>query len=288
MIAILGKNSYICNRFRNYVEKTGLQVVSVDCRNNAWKNFDFNSFDTVVCPLGIAHVSSDPSMEAKYYEVNRDLPLNIAKKAKDSGVKQFIFFSSMIIFGIDKSLGNDFIIDDYTKPDPENFYGKSKLEAEQELLKLKDERFIVTILRIPMVYGPNCKGNFPQLLKVAQKSPLCPLIKNKRSMIYVDNLCEYLKLVIENKQQGVLYPQNTEYVSTINIIKTAAKYFHHKIIFIRLFNPLIKLLSKKIGIINKIFGTKIYDMSLSPDVQKYNKVDFETSIKECVDAFKFI
>ncbi len=286
MIAILGKNSYICNRFNNFITNKGIQTFSIDCRKEAWKSVDFSQFDTVLCPLGIAHVSTNPSMESQYYAVNRDLPVEIAKKAKECGVKQFVFFSSMIVYGADKSVGSDFIIEASTTPNPENFYGKSKLEAEQELFKLQDDNFIVTILRIPMVYGPGCKGNFPQLLKVAKKSPFCPLIHNKRSMIYVDNLCEFLKLVIETKQSGILYPQNSEYVSTVDIIKIAARYFNHKIVFIRCFNPLIKLLSKRFGVINKIFGTKIYDMSLSPDVSKYNKVDFETSIKECVAAFK--
>lgn len=286
MIAILGKNSYICNRFKQFVETKGIQTVSVDCRNNTWKSFDFSQVNTVLCPLGIAHVSTNPSMEAQYYAVNRDLPVEIAEYTKSFGVKKFVFFSSMIVYGADKPLGTEFIIDETTDPNPENFYGKSKLDAEQELLKLQDNNFSVAILRIPMVYGPDCKGNFPQLLKVAKKSPFCPNIKNKRSMIYVDNLCEFLRLVIENNKSGIFYPQNSEYVSTVDIIKIAAKYFNHKIIFIRLFNPLIKLLSKRLGVINKIFGTKFYDMSLSPDLEKYNIVDFETSIKECVLAFK--
>lgn len=286
MIAILGKNSYICNRFKQFVETKGIQTVSVDCRNNTWKSFDFSQVNTVLCPLGIAHVSTNPSMEAQYYAVNRDLPVEIAEYTKSFGVKNFVFFSSMIVYGADKPLGTEFIIDETTDPNPENFYGKSKLDAEQELLKLQDNNFSVAILRIPMVYGPDCKGNFPQLLKVAKKSPFCPNIKNKRSMIYVDNLCEFLRLVIENNKSGIFYPQNSEYVSTVDIIKIAAKYFNHKIIFIRLFNPLIKLLSKRLGVINKIFGTKFYDMSLSPDLEKYNIVDFETSIKECVLAFK--
>lgn len=286
MIAILGKNSYICNRFKQFVETKGIQTVSVDCRNNTWKSFDFSQVDTVLCPLGIAHVSTNPSMEAQYYAVNRDLPVEIAEYTKSFGVRNFVFFSSMIVYGADKPLGTEFIIDETTDPNPENFYGKSKLDAEQELLKLQDNNFSVAILRIPMVYGPDCKGNFPQLLKVAKKSPFCPNIKNKRSMIYVDNLCEFLRLVIENNKSGIFYPQNSEYVSTVDIIKIAAKYFNHKIIFIRLFNPLIKLLSKRLGVINKIFGTKFYDMSLSPDLEKYNIVDFETSIKECVLAFK--
>lgn len=286
MIGILGKNSYICKKFCEYISDTELKIQTIDCRNDLWESVDFSLFETILCPIGIAHVSTDPSLESKYYEINRDLPVEIAKRAKEDGVKQFVFFSSMIVYGADKPIGNEYIIDVSTEPMPENFYGKSKLEAEQELLKLSDETFTVTILRIPMVYGPSCKGNFPQLLKVAKKSHICPQIQNKRSMIYVDNLCEFLKIVIENKSSGILYPQNSEYVSTVDIIKIAAKYFNHKIVFIRCFNPLIKLLSKKIGVINKIFGTKIYDMSLSPDVSKYNKVDFETSIKECVAALK--
>lgn len=286
MIGILGKHSYICNSFEKYIENSSLSIEYLNCRENLWQEVDFTKFESILCPLGIAHVSTDPSMKSQYYAVNRDLPLSIAKKAKSEGVKQFIFFSSMIVYGADKPIVEAFVIDAATEPNPENFYGKSKLEAEQELLKLCDDTFTVTILRIPMVYGPGCKGNFPQLLKVAKKSPFCPLIQNKRSMIYVDNLCEFLKLVIENKITGILYPQNSEYVSTVDIIKTAAKYFNHKIVFIRLFNPLIKLLSKRFGIINKIFGTKVYDMSLSPNVEEYNKVDFETSIKECVAAFK--
>lgn len=286
MIGILGQHSYICNRFITYIADSKLKSDYIPCRDNSWQEINFSQYETLLCPIGIAHVSTDPLMENQYYAVNRDLPVSIAKKAKIEGVKQFVFFSSMIVYGADKTIGNEYLIDVSTEPIPENFYGKSKLEAEQELFKLSDETFTVTILRIPMVYGPGCKGNFPQLLKVAKKSPICPQIQNKRSMIYVDNLCEFLKIVIENKLSGILYPQNSEYVSTVDIIKIAARYFNHKIVFIRCFNPLIKLLSKRFGVINKIFGTKIYDMSLSPDVSKYNKVDFETSIKECVAAFK--
>ncbi len=285
MIGILGRNSYIANKFLEYNNKKD-NIEFIDCRDEKWSSVDFSSYNTLLCPIGIAHVSTDPSMEAKYYAINRDLPVKIAKKAKEDGSKHFIFFSSMIVYGTDKPIGTDFIIDRETKPNPENFYGKSKLEAETELLSLEDDNFIVSIIRIPMVYGPNCKGNFPQLLKVAQKSPICPMIQNKRSMIYIDNLCEYLNMVIENKKTGIFYPQNTEYVSTVEVIKIAAYYFNHKIIFIRIFNPLIKILSKKYAIINKVFGTKIYDFSLTPNLINYNKVDFETSIRECVEAFK--
>ena len=252
MIGILGQHSYICNRFMNYIVDSTLQAVYIPCRDNLWQGINFAQYETLLCPIGIAHVSTDPSMEKKYYEINRDLPVAIAKKAKEQGVRHFIFFSSMIIYGTDKPIGSEFIINSDTEPKPKNFYGKSKLEAEKLLLDLEDETFKVTILRLPMVYGPGCKGNFPQLLKVARKSSFCPLIQNKRSMIYIDNLCEFIKQAIENNLTGILYPQNTEYVSTVAIIRIAAKEFNHKIYFIKLFNPLIYLLSKKVRIINKM------------------------------------
>ena len=111
-------------------------------------------------------------MEQKYYEINRDLPVSIAKKAKNDGVKQFIFFSSMIVYGKDLPLDKKFLINDETSLTPENFYGKSKLDAENLLSELEDNKFKVAKVRIPMVYGPDCKGNFPKLLKIAKKMPL--------------------------------------------------------------------------------------------------------------------
>ena len=110
MIGILGRNSYIANKFLEYNnEKDNIEFI--DCRDEKWSSVDFSSYNTLLCPIGIAHVSTDPSMEAKYYAINRDLPVKIAKKAKEDGSKHFIFFSSMIVYGTDKPIGTDFIID---------------------------------------------------------------------------------------------------------------------------------------------------------------------------------
>ena len=283
-IGILGTNSYIGRRFSDYISGTEFHATFISCRDDAWNSADFSSYGVLLCPIGIAHVSTDPALEEKYYAVNRDLPVAIAKKAKADGVKQFVFFSSMIVYGKDLPAGKEFVITAETKPNPENFYGKSKLEAEEQLLALADESFFVSVLRIPMVYGPNCKGNFPRLLQVAKKSPICPSIQNRRSMIYVGNLCEYLALCVKNPQTGIFFPQNAEYVSTVDVIRTAAKYFNHRILFTGIFNPLLRLAGKKLSFVNKIFGTKIYDSSLSPNCETYNKISFEDSIKACVEA----
>lgn len=284
-VVIVGKTSYIGSYYQNYA-KNIFDLSIVSSRNGDVLKSDYSGIDVVFCPIGIAHVSTDPSMEKQYYAINRDLPVAIAQKAKRDGVNHFIFLSSMIVYGDDLSINQSYTITESTPSNPVNFYGKSKLEAEKALLALQDDSFLVSVLRLPMVYGPGCKGNFPKLLKIAQKFPLCPMITNQRSMIYIDNLCEYISFVINNRISGILYPQNKEYVSTTAIIQTAAKYFHNKIRFTRIFNPVITLLSKKIQIINRIYGTKVYDKGLSPNLESYNIVDFETSIKRCVDAIK--
>ena len=132
MIGILGQHSYICNRFITYIADSKLKSDYIPCRDNSWQEINFSQYETLLCPIGIAHVSTDPLMENQYYAVNRDLPVSIAKKAKIEGVKQFVFFSSMIVYGADKTIGNEYLIDVSTEPMPENFYGKSKLEAEMD------------------------------------------------------------------------------------------------------------------------------------------------------------
>src|SRR5699024_7629467 len=175
---------------------------------------------------GIAHNSSNPKLEDKYYQVNRDLTIEVAKKAKEDGAKQFIFMSSIIVYGTK----NEFI-DSNTKPEPDNFYGDSKLQAEEGILPLQDNSFNVAIIRPPMIYGKNSKGNYPLLSKFAQKSPIFPDYPNKRSMLHIDNLCEFLKLMIENEESGTFHPQNKELVQTSEMVQLIAEQHNHKIWF---------------------------------------------------------
>ena len=87
-----------------------------------WKEFDFSRFDVVFYVAGIAHVSTRMSMKDLYFKVNRDLTIETAKKAKESGVKQFIFMSSMIVYNSSETR-----ITHETKPNHDKFYGLSKL-----------------------------------------------------------------------------------------------------------------------------------------------------------------
>ncbi|ULO08637.1 NAD-dependent epimerase/dehydratase family protein [Paenibacillus sp. 19GGS1-52] len=279
-ILITGKGSYIGTSLIKWLEQWPEQyeIVELSVRGTEWKLHDFSIYDVVLHVAGIAHVSADPNLEQQYYEINRDLAIEVANKAKREKVKQFIFMSSMIIYGSDSKIGENMVITKETKPDPADFYGRSKLEADIAIQKLSSEQFNTVLVRTPMVYGPNCKGNFPRLKKLAKSSPIFPDIGNQRSMIFVDNLCEFLRLVIDKKVIGIFYPQNKEYVSTSDIIRVMASAMNKKIKLVKIFNPSLKIMSNKINIINKIFGSKVYDQTLPPSFD-YCVVDFENSIK---------
>lgn len=279
-ILITGQGSYIGKSYiswlSNWPDKYEIEELSV--RGDNWRLKNFSSFDVVLHVAGIAHVSADPNLEQLYYEVNRDLAVEVAKKAKEEKVKKFIFMSSMIIYGEDSKVGENKIITAETKPNPVDFYGRSKLEADLAIQQLNSDEFKTIIVRTPMVYGPNCKGNFPRLRTLAEKSPVFPNINNQRSMIYIDNLCEFLRLAIEDGQSGVFFPQNKEYMCTKDIIKIMAESMGKKVYFISLFNPLIKLMSKKVNLVNKVLGNKVYDIKMNPKFE-YCVVDVRDSIK---------
>ncbi|KJE27947.1 3-beta hydroxysteroid dehydrogenase/isomerase family protein [Geobacillus kaustophilus] len=279
-ILITGQGSYIGTNFEKWVSKwpDKYDVEKISVRNDGWKQKNFSKYDVVLHVAGIAHVSADPKMEQLYYKINRDLAIDVAEKAKKENVKQFIFMSSIIIYGADGRVGENKIINAETEPNPIDFYGRSKLEADLAIQKLNSEKFKTVIVRTPMVYGPNCKGNFPRLKMLARKCPIFPDINNQRSMIFIENLCEFLRIVIDKELSGIFFPQNKEYVSTKDIIDLMAKNMGKKIYFVKLFNPVIRTMSKKINIINKVLGNKVYDKRITPNFD-YCVVDFETSIK---------
>jgi UDP-glucose 4-epimerase len=193
-ILITGANSYIGTSLEKWLERypDRYSIDTVDMRSDEWKEKDFSKHDVVFHVAGIAHVSSDPKMEDLYYKVNRDLTIETAKKAKIEGVKQFIFMSSIIVYGDSSNINRKKVIDKNTVPLPSNFYGNSKLQAEDGIRPLESDDFKVVILRPPMIYGKGSKGNYPKLAKMAQKLPVFPDIDNKRSMLHVDNLCEFI------------------------------------------------------------------------------------------------
>ena len=278
-ILITGANSYIGTSVEKWLlrEPDQYAVDTIDMEDPSWKQTDFSPYDVVFHVAGIAHVSSDPKMEDLYFKVNRDLTVETASKAKAASVKQFIFMSSIIVYG-DSGKENR-VIDRHTKPVPSNFYGQSKLEAEQGISKLEDENFRVVILRPPMIYGKGSKGNYPKLARLAKMTPIFPDYDNKRSMLHIDNLCEFIKLMIDNEESGLFSPQNSEYVQTSEMVRTIAEVHGKKIWFTRIFNPVIRSLIGRVDVFTKVFGNLTYDPNISSYVVDYRIRDLKTSIE---------
>lgn len=272
-ILITGKNSYVGNSFADWVSKypEKYEIEKISLRTDDWKLMDFSKYDVVLHVAGIAHRKETLKNKDLYFKVNQDLTFDVAKKAKKEGVNHFIFLSSMSVYGMEAG-----IITTKTIPRPNTYYGKSKLKAEKLIKQLNDKTFKVAILRPPMVYGKGCKGNYVKLAKFALKSPLFPNITNKRSMIFNYNLSEFIRLIIDDKKEGLFFPQNREYVKTTDMVREIAKVNGKNIIFTRLFNPLINLL--KFSIIKKVFGDLYYDKELSIYDKDYIVAEFIRSI----------
>ena len=283
-ILITGANSYIGESVERWLKQFENQytVDTLDMLDENWKNYSFSEYDTVFHVAGIAHADVGSVSEERkqlYYKVNTELTVEVAVKAKEEGVGQFIFMSSMIVYSGCKET---FITKD-TLPVPLNFYGDSKWQADQKLRELETEDFKVVIVRPPMIYGKGSKGNYPELAKLATKLPVFPYVKNRRSMLHIDNLCQFIKLLIDNDERGVFFPQNAEYTVTSEMVRQIAKARGHKIWIVHGFGWAIRLMMKmpgKIGrLATKAFGDSAYDMQMSEYKEDYRVHSLKKSIE---------
>lgn len=276
-ILITGAGSYIGTSFDRYLKEKypgQYEVDTVDMIDGGWRKKSFSGYDSVFHVAGIAHRKETEKNAELYYKVNRDLAADCAAKAKNDGVKQFVFLSSMSVYGL-----NSGYIDSDTLPNPKTNYGKSKLQAEIALKKSEAADFAVAVLRPPMIYGKGCRGNYNTLKKIALKSPFFPNIDNKRSMLYIENLCGFVRALIDNCDRGLFFPQNKEYVNTTRLAELICKYNGKKFRPTVIFNPALYLLRKVAGSAEKAFGDLVYDMSMSEYSEKFAVTDIETSIR---------
>ena len=288
-VLITGANSFVGTNIEKWLlkEPENFQVDTVDTMNNVWKHADFTKYDSVFHVAGIAHVDPKPEMAPLYYKVNRDLAIEVAKHAKECGVKQFIYMSSRIVYRASKTLKGN-VTTPETQPEPNDFYGDSKLQAEKGLHELESPTFNVAILRPPMIYGPKSKGNFLRLGWLATKTPVFPAWHNKRSMLYIDNLAEFVKQIIIHEMGGTFFPQNKELADTVEIVRYFAHKYHKKIWISRIFNPFVWLGSKFLKPLPKMFSDSYYVPEMSKYDFEYQLVSLEESLKgiEITDANK--
>lgn len=284
-ILITGKDSYIGTSVEAYLNRwpDRYSVAAIDVRGGYWNDASFEGYDTVYHVAGIAHSDTrkvSAEEQEKYYAVNTELTLDVAKKAKEDGVRQFLFMSSVIVYGESAPIGKIKVIKADTPLAPANFYGDSKRKAEEGLWKLRSSDFRVVVLRSPMVYGRGSKGSYPQLRKIAQKLKFFPDIKNQRSMLYITNLCEFVRLMIDNEEAGIFFPQNKEYMNTSKLVRAIGKVHEKKVVLVPGTEPLLNMLGNFMPLVNKAFGNLVIDKSLSRYKEDYQLIGAVQSIRE--------
>jgi len=288
-ILITGEKSYVGISLREWLsqwpDKYSVDFMSL--KNDDWKNKQIADYDVLFHVAAVVHKRETPEMKNLYSAINRDLTVELALKAKQAGIKQFIFMSSMSVYGLEGSIGKEVLINKNTPCIPNTLYGISKLQAEVELNKLANEKFKIAIIRAPMIYGPNCPGNYEKLKKLVMKSPLFPLINNQRSMIFIDNFSEFVRLLVDKSDCGLFFPQNKEYINTAELVELITKANSKRVHLSKTLALIIKLLGNRVNVVKKLFGNLVFDKSLSSYRDyNYSLTSFEKSIYICEKNLK--
>ena len=282
-ILITGQGSYLGNSLKAYLEAFGnhYRVDCVSLRSGDWMEQSFRGYDAVYHTAAIVHQprSKDaPGELARYRAVNCDLAVDAAKKAKAEGVRQFVFLSTMAVYGLTAAFGETVTITAQTPTVPTDNYGLSKLEAERALLSLEGPDFRVAILRPPMIYGKDCKGNFRSLVSFARRLPFFPKVPNQRSMLYVGSLNRLVQQIIDREDRGIFCPQDPEYVNTSAMVQAIAAAQGKHLVLVPGFSWAFHLLRHLTGAVDKAFGSLVYDKSLSELEEDYRIASFPDSV----------
>ncbi len=274
-VCITGAGSYIGTNLGLHLSRCGdFQVAEMDV-SRPWQKELLQGFDAVVHVAGIAHQKETEGNRPLYTAVNRDLALEVAAAAKEAGVRQFVFFSSMSVYGL--TTGH---ITADTAPSPITAYGQSKWEAEQGLEALADDSFRIAVLRPPMIYGRGCRGNYPRLSVLAQSLPMFPRVNNQRSMLYIGTLCSFVTELLQSGEGGLFFPQNREYVNTTDLVRIIASCRGKRILAVPGFGWLLKKLENRLGVVGKVFGSLTYDQSMSGRFRPADEPELGATIAE--------
>jgi nucleoside-diphosphate-sugar epimerase len=169
--------------------------------NSNWHD-QLKGVDVVIHLAARTQTHHDPAhnLEQEFHRVNSDGTLNLARQAAASGVRRFIFLSSIKVNGEVSPVGRPFNNDD--PPAPQDPYGRSKWHAEQGLREISEQTGMeYVIIRPPLVYGPGIKGNFATMLqrvKHGMPLPFGTVTNNRRSLLALDNLLNLISICLEH------------------------------------------------------------------------------------------
>ena len=220
--------------------KNKYNIKTFSFRKEDIDTFDCTDVDTVFHLSALVHQMGGASAE-EYEKVNVTQTLQLARKAKDRGVKHFVFMSTVKVYGEETNS----VYTETTICNPEDEYGKSKLKAELELSKLENENFKISILRTPIIYGYGVKANIKNLVSLVNKVPFLPFgkIKNKRSMVYIGNICHLVDEIITQEKAGIFLAADDKPLSTSRLIELIAKNLDKNIYLVKIpfFESFLKL-----------------------------------------------
>jgi nucleoside-diphosphate-sugar epimerase len=283
-ILITGANSFVG---QNFIKNTEFKEVKEICLiKNKVEEIDFSGFDVVLHVAAIVHQTTKIS-EQEYFRINKDLALAVARRAKQCGIKQFIFLSTIKVYGALKP-GNG-IWNEESECFPNDSYGRSKYAAELALKDLIDENFTVSIIRPPLIYGVGVKANMLNIIKLIDKFPILPLggIDNRRSFTSIENLVQLIDTTIKEKISGIFLAMDEEPMSTTKLAEIIAKHLNKKVKFITLPKVVLNI-GKTLapGIFDRLYGSLEINNSLTRKALNYiPKLSIDYGIKKMVEAY---
>jgi len=280
-ILLTGSNGFIGSYFKNHYSNK-YKIESFSFLNNNFEDLSLSNIDTVIHLSALVHQMGGASKN-EYEKVNITQTLDLAKKAKKSGVKHFLFMSTVKVYGEETDIA-------YTEKSvclPQDEYGQSKLKAELELQKIEDEKFKISIIRTPIVYGYGVKANMKNLINLVDKNPILPFakIKNKRSMVYIGNLCHLIDEVMIQNKSGIFLASDDEAISTTKLIILISQSLDKKTSLIKIpfFETLLKVLKPSFH--KRLYGSLEIDNSETKEKLKYsNLYSVEDGIKFMING----
>lgn len=273
-VLVTGKNSFVGNYVGPYLIDKGHQVDYISLKDDRWLSQDFSNYEVILHVAGIAHVSYKSKDKDLYDQINHQLTKKVAIKAKDEGVTQFIFLSSMIVYHSKENA-----ITEKTLPNPKGPYAISKYNAEKALEELRSDDFNVAILRPSMIYGPGNKGNLPKLAKLIRFIRIFPMIYNKRSFLFVGNLAEATHQILKEKLNGKFHLADQKHIATYDLVRYISSARKDKILYLCVFNLPIRFFMRISIKLEKLFGDYYYHENIIKHSFHYHLFDTEDAIK---------
>jgi UDP-glucose 4-epimerase len=267
-VLITGANGFVGTNFQKYSKFREIEKVSL--LDKRPEGIEYQNYDVVLHLAAIVHQSKKIE-EKQYFSINRDLCLRVAEASKKAGIKQFVFLSTIKVYG--EFVNSSELRNENSECYPEDAYSKSKYEAELGLKALEDANFTVSIIRTPLVYGEGVRANMINLIKLIDSSPILPFgkIENKRNFTFAENLVGFIDQIIEKNASGIFISMDEKALSTTELVNYISKYLGKRIILFKLPQIFFRIAHVFIpGILERLYGSSEFENNKTKKVLNYS------------------